>query len=255
MFETVTVTTSGAVGRLTLNRPGQLNALSTQVLRDLTAAAQWFDEQQDVRVVIVGGEGRVFCAGADLSGFPTPEDPGLRRAAEAGLAMAAAVENMQALTIAQLHGWCIGGGLVLATACDLRIASQGTRFSIPEVDLGVPLGWGGIERLVREIGPARTKELVITCRAFDAQEAQGWGLVNRVVAPADLDQQVEELAQSIAEKPRIPVTATKQNTNAVTAQMVSLGRVRSDADSIFVAFNDPECCAAREAYIAAKQQK
>jgi enoyl-CoA hydratase/carnithine racemase len=252
MFETLEVAIDGPVGSLWLNRPQRLNALSTQVLGELVAAARWFDEQPGVRVVIVGGRGRAFSAGADLDGFPSPGDPGLRAAADAGRLMAEALEGMRAVTIASIHGWCVGGGLVLAAACDLRVASTGARFSIPEIDLGIPLAWGGIPRLVREIGPALTRELVITCREFDAAEAKSAGFLNRVVAQQELEQTVAALAAQVAAKPVIPVAATKQHVNAVTSQMVGTMRAWSDADSLVAALGDAECGRAREAYIQSR---
>lgn len=110
------------------------------------------------------------------------------------------MERMRAVSIAAIHGWCVGGGMVLAAACDLRVASDHARFSIPEVDLGLPLAWGGVPRLVREIGPARAKELIMTCRAFDAAEAAAIGFVNRVVPAADLVEEVDAPARSLAAK-------------------------------------------------------
>lgn len=252
MFETLETSIDGAIGTITLNRPERLNALSLQLGEDLIAAAHWFDQQAAVKVVIIRGNGRAFCAGADLQGFPRPGQDGLRDAADTGRRMADAMENMRAVTIAQLHGWCVGGGLVLAANCDLRVAASSTRFSIPEVDLGIPLAWGGIPRLVREIGPALTKELVITCREFDAEEARASGFLNRVVAADELEASVAELAACVASKPAIPVFATKRHTNAVTAQMVGLDRAWSDADSLVAALYDPECSAAREAYVKSR---
>jgi enoyl-CoA hydratase/carnithine racemase len=222
------------------------------VLNELALAARWFDEQSEVRVVVVGGRGRAFSAGADLDGFPAVGDAGLREAADAGRKMADALENMRALSIARIQGWCVGGGLVVAAACDLRVATDTARFSIPEIDLGIPLAWGGIPRLVREIGPALTKELVITCREFDAAEAKSAGFLNRVVPESELDQAVQDLAAQIAAKPGIPVAATKAHVNAVTAQMVGTMRAWSDADSLIGALLDPECTASREAYVKAR---
>lgn len=252
MFETLEVNAQGAIGELWLNRPERLNALSTTVLQELALAARWFDDRPEVRVVIVGGRGRAFSAGADLDGFPAVGDAGLREAADAGRLMADALEGMRALSIARIQGWCVGGGLVVAAACDLRVATEGARFSIPEVDLGIPLAWGGIQRLVREIGPALTKELVITCREFDAVEARTAGFLNRVVAEGDLDQTVQALAAQIAAKPAMPVMATKAHVNAVTAQMVGTMHAWSDADSLIGGLLDPECGAAREAYVKAR---
>jgi len=253
MFETLELSLDGAVGRLWLNRPDKLNAISSQVLTELTEAARWFDEQSGVRVVIVGGKGRAFSAGADLSAFPDADERGARETADLGRIMADALENMRALTIARLHGWCVGGGLVLAAACDLRVAAEGTRFSIPEVDLGIPLAWGGIPRLVREIGPALTKELVITCRPFDADEALNAGFLNEVVAQDRLDDRVQELCELIVKKPFGPVSATKRHVNAVTSQMVGTARAWSDADSLIAAMVDAECIAAREAYLSKRK--
>ena len=255
MFDTLEVSADGAIGALWLNRPDKLNALSTRVLQELAQAAAWFDQQGEVRVVVVGGHGKAFSAGADLAGFPALDAANLRAAADAGRIMADALEGMNALTIARIQGWCVGGGLVIAAACDLRVAESAARFSIPEVDLGIPLAWGGIPRLVREIGPALTKELVITCREFDAEEAREAGFINRVVPGSDLDHAVKILARQIAAKPAIPVAATKRHTNAVTAQMTGTARAWSDADSLIAALHDAECAAAREAYVASRLGK
>jgi enoyl-CoA hydratase/carnithine racemase len=248
MFATLEVSVEGPIGRLWLNRPKRLNALSLETLTELAAAARWFDEQEGVRVVTVGGRGRAFSAGADLDGFPAAADARVRQAADAGRLMAEALEAMRAVTIAGIQGWCVGGGLVLAAACDLRIAADTARFSIPEIDLGIPLAWGGIPRLVREIGPALTKELVITCREFAPAEAQAAGFLNRVVDAAELEASVEALASQIATKPALPVAATKIHVNAVTAQMVGAMRAWSDADSLVGGLLDAECIAARQAY-------
>ena len=108
----------------------------------------------------------------------------------------------------------------------------------------LPLAWGGIPRLMREIGPALTKELVMTCRPFDAAEAKAAGFLNRVVPAADLDAEVEDLAEAVASRPRIATLATKAHTNAVTSQMVGTGRSWSDADGLGLALRDPEARAA-----------
>jgi enoyl-CoA hydratase/carnithine racemase len=184
MFETLRAEVDGPIGRLTLDRPKKLNPLSTQALTEIAEAAHWFDTQPSVKAVIVSGAGRAFSAGADLASFVGPQQVSTRDAADIGRQMAEALEAMRALSVAAIRGWCVGGGLVLAAACDLRIAAEGARFSIPEVDLGIPLAWGGIPRLVREIGPALTKELVLTCRPFDAAEARAAGFLNRWWAPA-----------------------------------------------------------------------
>jgi enoyl-CoA hydratase/carnithine racemase len=255
MFETLLVQVDGAVGQLTLNQPAKLNPLSTTVLTELADAARWFDAREGVKVVVVRGAGRAFSAGADLSTFEGPQQGSPREAADRGREMAEALENMRALSIAAIQGWCVGGGLVLAAACDLRVAAEDARFSIPEVDLGIPLAWGGIPRLVREIGPALTKELVLTCRPFDAQEAKQAGFLNRLVPAAELDDHVQALARSLAAKASHALFSTKRHVNAVTEQMVGTMRSWSDADGLVTALGDAECADARREYLRARRQK
>jgi enoyl-CoA hydratase/carnithine racemase len=254
MFETLLVEVDGGIGRLTLNRPDKLNPLSTQTLTEIAEAARWFDGQTGVKVVIVGGAGRAFSAGADLASFGGPQQVSTRDAADRGREMADALERMRPLAIAAIRGWCVGGGVVLAAACDLRVAAEDARFSIPEVDLGIPLAWGGIPRLVREIGPALAKELVLTCRPFDAAEAKAAGFLNRVVPEAELDASVLELAESLAAKASHALSATKRHVNAVTEQMVGTMRSWSDADGLVTAFQDAECADARRAYLAKRRR-
>lgn len=253
-FSTLTVSTDAAVGRLTLDRPAKLNPLSWQCLAEITDAARWFDSQSEIKAVIVSGAGRAFSAGADLSTFSSHMEISTREAADHGRKMADALEAMRAIAVAEIRGWCVGGGVVLAAACDLRVAADDAMFSIPEVDLGIPLAWGGIPRLVREIGPAMTKELVLTCRPFDAGEAKAAGFLNRVVPPSELTPTVDELALSIAAKASHAIFSTKRHVNAVTDQMVGTMRSFADADGLVTAFNDSECADARRAYLDARSK-
>jgi enoyl-CoA hydratase/carnithine racemase len=254
MYQTLIARADGALGHLTLNRPEKLNPLSTLTLAEIASAARWFDAQRDVKVVIVSGAGRSFSAGADLASFTRPAEVSTREAAELGRHMADCLEAMRALSIASIQGWCVGGGLVLAAACDLRVAAEDARFSIPEVDLGIPLAWGGIPRLVREIGPALTKELVLTCRPFDAAEAKQAGFLNRVVPADQLSACVDELARSLAAKASHAIFSTKRHVNAITDQMVGTMRSFADADGLVTAFADPECAEARRDYLAKRRR-
>lgn len=255
IFETLEVTVDGAIGRLELARPERLNSLSRRTLIELADAARWFDAHRDVKVVVVTGAGRSFSAGFDLNDFAA-RDPewSVRDTADLGRVMAEAVTHMRALTIAAIHGHCVGGGLVLAASCDLRVAADDAVFSIPEVDLGIPLAWGGIPRLVREIGPAATKELVLTCRRFGPDEARSLGFVNTVVARTDLAAHVDNLAASLAAKPGYALRTTKQQVNAVTEEMAGTGRNAADADALVFAMHDAESRAASEAYLTAKNK-
>jgi enoyl-CoA hydratase/carnithine racemase len=241
-FDTIEVAVDGPIGRLTLDRPDKLNPLGTPTLFEIIEAARWFDEQVEVKVVVVSGRGRAFSAGADVGAFltdPAEGGPTPREAADAGRRMADALEAMRAITVAAVHGHCIGGGVVLAAACDIRLAAADTNFAIPEVDLGIPLAWGGIPRLVREIGAAATKELVLTCRPFGAGEAMALGFVNRVVEPGDLDAVVDEMAGVIAAKSSLTLEATKRHVDAVTRAIADPAQSWSDADALVTAMHDP----------------
>lgn len=255
-FEHVRVEISDALGRLQLARPRKLNALAPQTLRELVAAAEWFDAQPSVRAVVVGGEGAAFCAGFDLGGIAeqtSHEDAGAaRERADLGRRMADAVACMRALTVAAVQGHCVGGGVVLAAACDIRIAGAGARFSIPEVDLGIPLAWGGIPRLVRELGPAITKELVLTCRPVDADEAHELRFLNAVVADDELESAARTLASKLASQPSSILQATKRLVNAVAEEAGSTAQSFRDADVMVAALADPDARAQMARYLEAR---
>lgn len=247
------------IGRLTLARPERLNAMGATTLQELARAARWFDEQREVRVVLVRGEGRSFSAGADLrdpplvEGLPSSGNSWIHRreVGQYGLRMVDAIEGMRATTIAQVHGHAVGGGVVLMAACDLRVVAEDTVMFIPEVDLGIPLAWGAIPRLVREVGPALAKELVITGRRFSAAEARTAGFVNRVVPASDVAAEAEELARQVASKPSVPVVITKEHVNAVARAMSAGITGFADGDALLGSAQDPESLAAMRAYVAA----
>jgi enoyl-CoA hydratase/carnithine racemase len=245
----VRLTIDGPVGRLDLARPDVLNALSVELLDEVVAVCRWLADRSAVRVVVLRGEGRAFSAGADLStlGRLSAEDGTARDAAGAGDRAASAIEALPQVTIAAIHGRCVGGGVVLALACDLRFAAAGTRFSIPEVDLGIPLAWGGIPRLLREVGPAVARDLVLTCREFGAGDALRTGMISRVVADDRLDAEVSEVAEALAAKARLPVRATLDAVAAATG--VGAPHGWSDADTLLAAIADPESRAAGQRYL------
>ena len=240
---------TGAVGRLTLARPEKLNALNRAALEELVSATEWFDSQPEVKVVIVGGQGRAFSAGFDLADHRWLELGPPEESAISGRAMAEAIAGMRAVTIAAIHGHCIGGGVVLASACDLRLAGVGATFRIPEVDLGVPLYWTGIPRLVREIGPALTKELVLTGRSFGAEEARWIRFVNRVVPDEELDATASRLAAELASKPALVLEVTlRQVEEASPSVPESDSGASADAAGFATAIADDECRAAASSY-------
>ncbi|MGH7916409.1 MAG: enoyl-CoA hydratase/isomerase family protein [Candidatus Binataceae bacterium] len=262
-FETLKAEVDGAIGCLTLNRPERLNAINATMLLELAEAARWFDLHRELRVVIVKGAGRAFSAGADLQDSPmaagTPRSGNSwlyrREVGQYGLRACEALEQMRAVTIAQVHGYAVGGGVVLVAVCDFRVMADDTVMFIPEVDLGVPLAWGAIPRMVREIGPAMTKELVMTCRRFTAQEAQALGFVNRVTAAVRLEAAAHALAAELASKPPVPVIMTKEHVNAVARAMAAGFTAYADGDLMLSSVREEESKAAAESYTLERIRK
>jgi len=251
-FETLGVAADGPVGELTLARPGVLNALSPRTLEELAEAAAWFDAASDVRVVLVRGEGRAFCAGFDLRAFADPATaPAPHAGAELGRAMAEAVAGMRPTTVAALQGHCLGGGMVLALACDMRIAATDVRLALPEIDLGIPLAWGGVPRLVRAAGPAIAHELILTGRAVEAGEARALGLVNEVVAPDRLEDAARAFAALLARRAPYLLETTKRQV-AAAAQALLPADAEGDAALLAAAAEDPGCREQMLAYLAAR---
>ncbi|MBI2705090.1 MAG: enoyl-CoA hydratase/isomerase family protein [Actinobacteria bacterium] len=248
--EAIRLTVRGPVAQITLARPGKLNALDRRTLEELTGAAAWIDEQLSIKVAVLAGEGANFSAGFDLA------DPAWRElgppelAAATGRAAVSALGSSRTITIASVRGHCIGGGVVLAAACDLRIVSSSAMFRIPEVDLGVPLYWTGIPRLTRELGPALTKELVLTGRPFGAEEARTARFANRTVPDGELDSATLALALDLASKPALVLETTKQQVDQA-APPVALAHSSPEDDiaGFAAAFADEQCRAAFAAYL------
>ncbi len=255
-FETLRVAAEGPLGRLTLDRPEKLNALSLTSLKELAQAARWFDSRPEIRVVIVAGAGRAFCAGFDLDFFGGAHgSPPGHEDADLGRVMAEQLTNMRALTIAAIQGRCVGGAVVIAAACDLRIAANDAIFSIPEIDLGIPLAWGGIQRLVREIGPAMTRELVLDCREFSAAEALALRFVNRLVPTEKLADEAGAWAARLVRKAGHLLAVTKRQVNAAAELLLSTAGAVADADEVLTALGKPECREMSRNYLAARMKR
>lgn len=233
-FETLELEREGPVLRVWLNRPEKLNAIDNTMLREIGDLFGSLETEWEARVVVLGGRGRSFCAGADRkAGAPAVEpstDRERRWISQLGRRANKAIEDCDALTIARVHGHAIGGGACFALACDFRIAARDAVFRVPEVDLGIPLTWGATPRLLNEIGAARTREVLMLCEDIAAQKAADWGMVHRAVDPEALDSEVDELARKLAAKPEMAISMTKSQLRAY-ARATSLGDVsETDGD-------------------------
>jgi enoyl-CoA hydratase/carnithine racemase len=191
------------VRRITLSRPEKRNALSEEIRAQLQAAVDELRERPDLRVVVIAGAGKDFSAGADLRDrtAPASDEVAARQATGRWQRLLDDLERIPQVTVASLQGNVIGGAALLATTCDLRVAATDLSFRIPEVALGIPLTWGGIPRLAREIGLSRARDLVMTGRPVHAAEALACALVHRVVAREELPAATDELVRSLVAQP------------------------------------------------------
>ncbi|OGQ23007.1 MAG: hypothetical protein A3I05_07240 [Deltaproteobacteria bacterium RIFCSPLOWO2_02_FULL_44_10] len=191
--------TIGSIGVLKINRPKQLNALNMETLIELERAVTEFDHQTNIRVIVITGEGeKAFVAGADIAAMremtPTQAD----EFAHQGHRTMNTIEQASKPVIACVNGYALGGGTELALACDILYASDKATFGLPETKLSLLPGFGGTQRMPRLIGVARAKELIFTGKTLSAQEAYELGIVNKVIAHAELPSAVRSLAETIA---------------------------------------------------------
>jgi enoyl-CoA hydratase/carnithine racemase len=223
MSETVTLDRKGAVATVTLSRPERRNSLSDAMLTNLSRAFTDLRDDDTTRVVIVTGAPPVFSAGADAPPARAKPDEERRRLFMGKKSQfrrlferaQTALESLEQATICMVNGHAVGGGWGLTLACDFRFAAAEAQFWIPEVDLGVPLGVASTTRFIRFVGPARAKEIIMGCARYSAADAQGWGLVNRVVPGADLAQAARDYAHLLARKPFRPLAEVKARINAI----------------------------------------
>jgi enoyl-CoA hydratase len=197
--------------QLTVNRPAALNALNAATLEELGLAIARVAADTDARTLLVTGAGeKAFVAGADISEMQALSADQARAFSESGMRVMHALEALPVPVIALVNGYALGGGCELAMACDWIIASERAVFGQPEVNLGIPPGFGGTQRLTRLVGRARALELVTTARQVKADEALAIGLVTRVVPAAELLEAGLAVARTIAAKAPVAVRLAKQ---------------------------------------------
>jgi len=171
------------VAIIRINRPEALNAMNTDVISELSRAIDIVGVDDGIKVVIITGVGeRSFCAGADISYMVNIDPMTAEKYASSAQSVLNKIEKLEKPVIAAVNGFALGGGCELAMVCDMRIASSSAKLGQPEVTIGIPPGWGGTQRLMRLVGPAKAKELVFTGKMIAADEAFQIGLVNKIVS-------------------------------------------------------------------------
>lgn len=231
-MDLVSIRKEGRIATVSFDTGSKANALSQKLMRELTQAARQFHADPSVSAVIVTGRADTFTLGADLK---DSEGADVRKLGLAerrirlrnGPDMCAAWEEIDALTICAIEGWCVGGGAALAGFCDLRVASSAATFYVPEVERGMNMSWGSIPRFVALIGPARTKRIAGLCEKINAETALAWGLYDHVTAPGEALAKAQEIAEAAA---RLPPTALKMVKQDVNVAALALAKATAHRD-------------------------
>ncbi len=198
-YNNIIIESRDKIGYITINRPKQLNALNKETIEELHDAFKKFDDDKSVNVIIITGSGtKAFVAGADIKEFMNFNEQQGRELAQKGQELLFnLVENLKTPVIAAVNGFALGGGLELALASHIRIASENAKVGLPEVSLGVIPGYGGTQRLAQIIGKGRSMEMILTAQAKDAKTAKEYGLFTEVVPQEELLSTAEKTAKKI----------------------------------------------------------
>ncbi len=205
---------------ITVNRPEALNALNGQLIEELRSTVDEVNADPDTVCAVLTGAGKAFVAGADIKELVELNRETGYEKMRTGQSLMDSLEKSPKVWIAAVNGYALGGGLELALACDIRLASEKAKMGLPEVGLGLIPGYGGTQRLVKSVGMGWAKRLVLSGEIIDAQTALNIGLVQGVYPPEDLVAEAEKMAQAIAAKAPLALTAAKRSVlNAVNMPM------------------------------------
>ncbi|RDI95531.1 enoyl-CoA hydratase [Meiothermus sp. QL-1] len=208
MYQSIRVESRGRVGLVQLNRPQQLNALSSAMLGELARAVRAFDEDEAIGAIVIAGNERAFAAGADILEFQQTSLPELLKGERASAYEV--LRRARKPLVAAVSGYAYGGGCELAMLCDVIVASETARFAQPEINLGLIPGGGGTQRLTRQVGKYLALEVILAGRVLTAWEALRHGLVNRVVPVELYLEEALELAQAMAERAPLAARLAKE---------------------------------------------
>ena len=230
----------GPVAWITLNRPEALNAINDAVRHALPKAIRKADEDPSIRVLVIRGAGaRGFCAGADIKEFSASVPAITRRQMLVHDAWVEAFDRARKPVIAAIHGHCVGGGLEIAVACDIRIASDDAILGYPEVSLGIITGAGGAQKLLRIVGLGRALDMMLTTERISAEEAYRIGLVTRLTRSENLEAEASEIANKIASLPPMAVVFAKELLKkGLDVDLASSSRLEADLFSLLLTTSD-----------------
>ena len=220
-YQHLLISQNGGIVTARLNRPNERNKLNTKLLEELRDFARAYRTRPDVCAIVLVGASEFFSAGADLDAAalsPNATRPSLlelREALMVGPDMCKAWEEIEAITIVAIEGYCVGGACALALCCDFRIVGEDARLRLPEVPMGINMSWRSLPRLASLIGPSRAKQFAICGEFADATTMIDWGMVNEVVKTGKAHEAAELMANKVASLPPISVRMTKESINAI----------------------------------------
>lgn len=227
-FQSLRVEEHGAALEVALNRPNRLNAIDAQTTHELVALTEWLAVAQErTRVVVLKGEGKTFCAGDDVKETAGLDNQDILKLNVERTIYCRRIASLPQVFIAAIHGHCLGGGFMLAAACDFRYATHGTKFGLPEIKLGWPPAYTNLHA-VQLLGKAKTLELSLTGSQFNADKAQTWGFINQAVPAMRLDAEVNRLRDDLLQMPPIALREAKQR----VAQVSSAAQDESFVDDL-----------------------
>lgn len=240
LYENILFGEEDAIGTISVNRPKSLNALNPATLREIAECLGSLHSKPKVKCLVFTGVGdKAFVAGADISEMASMTPIEGKAFSALGLSVARALEELPIPVIAAVNGYALGGGIELALACDMIVASEKARFGQPEINLGVIPGFGGTQRLTRRIGLPLARELIYTGEMIDAEKAERYGLVNRVVAHDDCLKEAKALASILTAKPAIAIQQAKSAINAgIDMDIVNACRFEMESFALTFATED-----------------
>lgn len=252
-YETIKVEREQSVLWIILNRPHRLNAFNDVLLEELADILDIAEKDASVKCVVITGEGdRAFSGGADVTMFPKATPVKAEEFSRIGQKVFGKIEEMSKPVIASINGFALGGGLELALACDFRVAAEHAELGSPEIILGLIPGWGGTQRLVRIVGLARAKEIVMLGNKLKADEALKIGLVNRVVHYDKLKNETRELAKKLSEGPPIALKYAKHALNFGTQVPLEVG-LRLESGLMGLSFSTEDLKEGVEAFMSRRK--
>ena len=245
-FETIQTSVEGAVATITIDRPKALNALNSQVLEEVVAAAEDFDANENIGAIVLTGSEKAFAAGADIKEMQTKSYPGIRM--ERMFEDWERLAKLETPLITAVSGYALGGGCEVAMLGDILLASESAKFGQPEIKLGIIPGMGGTQRLTRAVGKYKAMDLILTGRTMDAEEAERSGLVSRVLPVEGFQEEVAKVAQKVAGMSLVATAAATKMVDAAYETTLTQG-VATERDTFWALFATEDQSEGMDAFV------